>query len=485
MEVLPIKSIREEDLPLIGTDLYNLTKLAWADFPVAEGIVALPPQVKIKTLLEHIRFKQGEIFEQRLTLLNSQIRKIPVPEDLEKALKHRQIDTQKLWRRLLEFWIEELRQEILRDGFSPHLAAHLSSQPVFFTGRITASGICFFNRGLNMVVIETELGNLDDGQKNQLEELVKKADKKLLLPQVYSWVVEKNIEIIKTSPLTNAPILEEMEGIIPDEVLAQTKHKSAVKVFLQTDQSFRTELEADGAIIASDTNPDFDRKILQLTDSAQTLAGKPVIFKLTDNPEGQVRGALQLIHRPNLLRADVEAVKFARHKKHHANVGVCIPLVRSPEELARMKMELSGLGITRQGNLKLWVELSVPENFLNLDEYLDQGIDGVLINLDGLSVRVGGFDPEAEEGIFYAKQVKAVLKLLEPGLKLLHKEKIPAVAAGTLAIHDDVLDFLVGKGIYGISVDFANFLSIHERLRLVEKRVIKLSDNQHPHTAGY
>jgi phosphoenolpyruvate synthase/pyruvate phosphate dikinase len=132
------------------------------------------------------------------------------------------------------------------------------------------------------------------------------------------------------------------------------------------------------------------------------------------------------------------------------------------------------LGITRQGNLKLWVELSVPENFLNLEEYLEKGFDGVLINLDELTTRIGGFNPKSEEGIFYRKQVKAVLKLLEPALKLLHKEKILTVVTGELAIHDDVLDFLVEKGAYGISVDSTNFLSIHERLRLIEKRVIKL-----------
>ncbi len=481
MEVLPIKSVREEDAPLIGTDLYHLSKLAQLDFPVASGVIALPPQLKIKTLLEHLPFKDGEVFEQRLTLLSSQIKQIPIPDDLEKTLIHHKINTQKLWFHLLEFWINQLRFRLWQEGFSPDLTSHLSAQPVFFTDKITSSGFCFFNRDLKVAIFEVENGELTEHQKQELEDLIKNADKKLLLPQIYSFVIGHGIKIVKVTPFTQYPVeKEEADQLLPEEFktekLEQPKFKSVVKVFLQTDGSFKTDHDADGAIVNSIDHSGInnaDGKILHLVETAQSLSGKPVIFNLFDNPKSSIRGALQLIHRLQSLKDEVEVVKFARNKKHLANIGICIPFLRSAEELLRLKIELSSLGITRQGNLKLWVEFSVPENFLNLEEYLEKGIDGVLINLDELSVRIGGFDPQAEEGIFYSKQIKAVLKLLEPTMKILHKEKIPAIATGSLAIHDDVLDFLIERGIYGISVDFANFLSIHERLRLIEKRVIK------------
>jgi hypothetical protein len=346
MEILPFKSVREEDSPLIGMDLYHLCQLTQLDFPVADGVIVLPPQLKIRTILEHYQIPEGEVLEQRLMLLESQIKQIPQPEELGKILAKHKIDCAKLWQYLLNHWIGQIRDQILRQGFSPDLTLAATAQPVFLTDKISASGICFFNSDLKIAMFEVETGNLMENQKQDLEELVKKADQKLLLPQIYSWVIEKNkIRLIKVTPSTHFFVPEEIEEFIPpsftEEKIAAPKYKSALKVFLQADESFRMENEADGAIISSHLHSNQDNKILQLVETAESLPGKWVIFKLFDDPEKEVRGVLQLIHRPNLLKSDAEVIKFARHNKHLANVGVGIPFVRSPEELVRMKLELS------------------------------------------------------------------------------------------------------------------------------------------------
>jgi len=247
--------------------------------------------------------------------------------------------------------------------------------------------------------------------------------------------------------------------------------KSAIKVFLLSDDSFKTGPNLDGVLVKSEILKDEDQKLLQLVEFAQN--GNPVIYRLFDDSKAQVKGALNLIHKKALLKQEVEVVKFVRNKKHLNTLNLGIPQVRSADEFKKVKSELSGLGISRSGSLKLWLDLAVTENFLNLEDYINMGFDGGLINLDQLAYQVGGFDPEGEENIFYGKQVKALIKLLEPSLKLLHKEKIPVLAYGSLALNDDLLSFLMESGVYGIAVEYVNTFSIQERLRLIERRIIR------------
>jgi hypothetical protein len=39
-------------------------------------------------------------------------------------------------------------------------------------------------------------------------------------------------------------------------------------------------------------------------------------------------------------------------------------------------------------------------------------------------------------------------------------------------LHDDVLELLVSKGIWGLGLDSANVGSIHERIKLIERRLL-------------
>ena len=224
-------------------------------------------------------------------------------------------------------------------------------------------------------------------------------------------------------------------------------------------------------MIDSKNIKDHDQKLLQLVEFASS--SQQVIFKLFDDPSAPVRGSLNLIHKTDLLKQEVEIFQFARNKKHLANVSLAVPLTRSVEEFKKIKQSLLSLGVSRNSSLKLYLELSVAENFLNLEDYLEVGFDGALLNLDQLAYLVSGFDPEGQEAVFYNQQVKALEKLLQPALKLMHQEGVSSLAYGSLALHDDLLTFLMDHGVWAIACDYINSYSIHERLRLIERRIIR------------
>ena len=56
VELLPIKFLREEDSLIFGRLNVSLAKLARLNLPVANGAVITPPNLILKTTLEHFNF---------------------------------------------------------------------------------------------------------------------------------------------------------------------------------------------------------------------------------------------------------------------------------------------------------------------------------------------------------------------------------------------------------------------------------------------
>jgi len=479
MVVLPIKAVREEDGPTIGLSLLQLGNLHQAGFPVPDGIIVTPPELNLKTVLEHFNLKNGEVFDQHLTLVRSEIAKISPPEELVADFTKRHLDSHKLWQHLLEYWLMEVRSRIWREGFSPNLTKNLSSQPVFFMNKITAAGRAYFDYERNFLMVELEYGTLTPAQNEQLEKLVKDGNKKLMLPQIYDWNIEKDLKIVKISPFTAHPVKE--TAFTPVSQPDKKTNKSTVKIFLNLTDNPRLDPDLDGVILSSEQLPDFDQKLLQLIESSENLPGGTVILKLFDKKDrfGKIRGTQYLIHEKKILQKDAEAMHFLKNKqsfsaskKYLTNLSLAIPFVRSSQELKEIKQDLLALKVSRSSSMKFWLELAVPENLLNIEKYLEVGIDGILLNCDELASWVGGFDPDEPDSVYYKSEIEACGKLIEQTLPKIQKEKLPVIAMGALALHDDVLDLLVAKGIWGLCIDQANLANIHDRVRLIERRLL-------------
>ena len=114
----------------------------------------------------------------------------------------------------------------------------------------------------------------------------------------------------------------------------------------------------------------------------------------------------------------------------------------------------------------------MPENIINMEEYLLAGIDGVVLNLNEQIAHLNGFDPKEEELSFYKNEVEGLIKFLEDPIRLLHKSKIPFIVCGSMALYPKVLEFLVEKGVWGIVVERFEAHSIRDLLHQTEKRMI-------------
>lgn len=505
VEVLPIKSLSDEDSPIFGSLNVTLGKLSRAGLPVAKGIVVTAPNLKLKTILEHYDFGDREVFNQSLNLFKKEIGSLPIPESLVKdAGKHKlffvsgQIlkGVKELWLCLLNIWLEEIKQRLWKDGFTYGIAEGLEPQVVIFPEKIDAFGEAFFDPLSEDVVIEIKKGDVAPVNLKKLDELVKAVNQKLLIPHKYEWVIDHQLKIAKvilyTPPYMSSYSMPGM-GIGYKGIRMSTTNtgssielrsrivNTATKVFVYLSGQNDSQREVDGGYFLSekvinldDLAESYENLLLSLVNSVNILPDKPILLKLPDIPEsnGGIRGAIRLLHQPNLFEILAKAVIFLRHKRAIDSFHLVIPYVRTTQEFLQIKRELAVRKISRKNSLQFWMEIAVPENILNLEDYLSIGLDGVALNLDELAAHLNGFDSMQEEVIFYKNEVKSLLKFLTEPVKILHKSKVPVIATGLVSINSEVLEFLVEKGVSGLVVEGYEAESIRNLLYRTEKRVI-------------
>lgn len=496
IEILPIKSLTDTDSQIFGSLNVLLGKLKRSSLPVAEGIVVTAPNLKLKTTLEYFDFGSREIFEQSLTLFKKEINKIPIPEILVRETgKHSRFlvngqlikSRRELWLHLLSGWIEEIKGRIWKEGIYKGITEGLDSQVVVFIKKFEAQGFAYFDEVSDDSVISCKIGKVHPNDLKKLDEMVRESNRKLFIPHEYEWMIDKGVKLTRVLPYTpsmDSQILSNYHQA--KEKFASDVVRSAVKVFLDMSVGLVVEREVDpatggidGVYIASEKIFDlnkprdsFEDLVFKLVESATTFPNSPVLFKLADKSEGmgKVRGTLRLLHQQSLFQPMVDALDFVRYKKGLTNVHIVIPFIRGVSELMQIKRELAVKKFMRKSSFQFWMEVSVPENIINFEEYLVAGLDGVVLNLDELIAHLNGFDHLEQELTFYKNEVEGLLKFLEDSLKLLHKSKVPFIAVGNLTLNPKVLEFLVERGVYGIVVERYEAHSAHSLLHQAEKK---------------
>jgi len=318
---------------------------------------------------------------------------------------------------------------------------------------LKASGSAYYDPFAEDVLIDIKSGKPLPRDLKKIVELVNLANKKLFIPHVYEWIFDGEIKLTGLLPYT--PVISESVLLRSDLEYSRSdlvKTKSAVKVFLDISSGFAIEKEIDGVYISSAGS--FDELVFKIVEAANTFSNSSVLVRLADDFE------------------EIDALDFVRHKKNLTNVHVVISSVRSSNELLQAKRALAAKKLAGKNSLELWLELAIPENIINLEEYLMKGLDGVVLNLDQLIAHLNGFDLKDQQFASYKKEVKGIFKFLEDGIKILHKTEHKFLAFGSISLYPEVLDFLVERGVYGIVVERYDAHSMVDLLHLAEKRMI-------------
>lgn len=493
INLLPIRTLHEIDIPIFGSLNVALARLGRDNIPVAEGLVVTPPDIKIFSTIFSLDFGKEEVFSQNLAIVRKEFEQLPLSEELitETVGKKNFLLNGKLiqnlpalWKELLDIWLAEIEQSLLRQGFQSPPEKWLSVQLITFVNNLQAAGTAVFNSELQDSQIKIEFGNLYPKELKQVDQLIQKANRKLFIPHEYQWILDSELKIISIKPYT--PILK--DDVIPNVSLnnhpptpIKLFRQSATKVYYDYINDSTIQPDLDGIYIATEriinlnNLPDsIEDLIIKTAEISTKFADIPVLFKLPDIPEARygIRGTIRLINQASLLRAVTEVVLFLRNKKELKNIYLVIPYVRSSEEFNQIKRELAAQKLTRKNSLELWLEINVPENLINLREYLVSGLDGVVINIDELSACLGGYDRTIAEISSYRKQTNMLISFLEDKLPLLKENKVKFLITGELSFYPEVLEFLISQGVYGIIAPKYEINSLRELFHSVEKKVL-------------
>ncbi len=207
---------------------------------------------------------------------------------------------------------------------------------------------------------------------------------------------------------------------------------------------------------------------------AKAFDGRPVVYRFTDfktneyrsleggeefegeepNPLIGFRGTGRYIEDAEVFNLELEAIKIVRNKKGYKNLHVMLPFVRTLDQLREVKKLISASGLRRSGLFKLWMMVEIPSNVILLDDFIDEGIDGVSIGTNDLTMLTLGVDRDnAKVASTYNELDPAMMWSLEKIVTTCKRRKITCSVCGQApSEYPELVEKFVKWGATSVSV---------------------------------
>ncbi|MEO6508748.1 MAG: phosphoenolpyruvate synthase [Patescibacteria group bacterium] len=208
------------------------------------------------------------------------------------------------------------------------------------------------------------------------------------------------------------------------------------------------------------------------TNEYKHLKGGQYYEPKEENPMIGFRGASRYIANPDVFALELQAILNIWNKGYR-NLHLMIPFVRAPWELVKIKSIISDYGLFSLPGFKLWIMVEVPAAALQLQDFIDIGIDGVSIGTNDLTMMLMGVDRDNQEvANIYDERSPAVVNVLEHIVETCAKAGITCSICGQAASdYPELVEKLVKKGITSVSVNPDVIESTREQIYHIEKKL--------------
>lgn len=356
MEILPIRSLSQEDAFIFGKLNVLLGQLIRMGLTDIEGLVVAPPEIEIKSAMQYFDLGHRELFEQSLNLAKKHLLNQAIPDEFTHAFKAKRcflegkvyLKTEELWHGLIDSWMYDLSQALT--------LPNLEAKTVCIVKKVKNYGIAYWDEINSMVVVKDALNNLKPELEESISDQVIKINKKLMLHYTYEWILEDKIKI---SGIINHWCDQKSEIIVkkPYELLSVTNKAVLITKIYQN-----------------------------LTDD--------IIIKEFDG----VFADLKIDHGPT------------------------------------------------------WFEACVPEHILNIDKYINDGIYGVVININ---------------------DTLALKNLFNNFFETTRRAKIPVLVIWE-SLDIKFLEYLIQEGVRGVIIKRHDLDVMQDLLSKIEKKILLL-----------
>lgn len=210
------------------------------------------------------------------------------------------------------------------------------------------------------------------------------------------------------------------------------------------------------------------------------LKGGKEFEQVEPNPLIGYRGVSRYIKDNDVFEMELEAIKIVRNKKGYKNLWIMMPFVRTLQEMREVKQLVSASGLRRSGMFKFWMMVEIPSNVILLDEFIDEGIDGVSVGSNDLTMLTLGVDRDNERvADVYNEMDPAVLNSFEKIVTTCKKRKITCSMCGQApSVYPDLVEKLVEWGITSVSVSPDVIEKTREIVYEAEKKVLSKKDKK-------
>ncbi len=211
------------------------------------------------------------------------------------------------------------------------------------------------------------------------------------------------------------------------------------------------------------------------TNEYRNLVGGKQYEPVESNPMLGYRGAYRYMTDPGVFNLELQAIKNVREKKEFTNLNLMLPFVRTVNELRQVKSIIYNSGLRRSTLFKLYMMVEIPSNVILIDDFIEEGIDGVSIGSNDLTMLMLGIDRDNEEvAREFDERDKALLWAYEKVIKSANKHKISVGICGQApSSFPDLVQKLVDFGITSISVSPDAVHHTREIIYRAEHNIIK------------
>lgn len=249
------------------------------------------------------------------------------------------------------------------------------------------------------------------------------------------------------------------------------------------------------AMMADGRSKEYVQKLAAgISTIAQAFHPRPVVYRFTDfktneykslkggekfeqpenNPMIGFRGASRYTALPEEFALEIEAIKQVRDGLDLKNLHVMIPFVRTIDEYRKVRDLIHQNGLKQGPDFKLWIMCEVPSVVLEIQQYIDEGIDGVSIGSNDLTQLTLGIDRDsAKLASEFDERYPAVMNSMIHVVKACRKGHVTCSICGQApSVYPEVSEALVRAGVTSLSVAPDVALSTRTLVASVEKKLL-------------
>jgi pyruvate,water dikinase len=193
---------------------------------------------------------------------------------------------------------------------------------------------------------------------------------------------------------------------------------------------------------------------------------------LEHNPMLGWRGVRRGLDQPELMRAEFKAIKRLVDEGY-TNIGVMIPLVQHPEELAGAKKLAREVGLEPHKDVQFGIMVETPASALIIEDFIKEGLDFISFGTNDLTQYTLAIDRNNErvQKLFKEKH-PGVLKLIERVIKKCREAGVDTSICGQAGSYPDVVEILVKLGITSVSANPDAVQMVRETVARTERRLL-------------